>query len=324
VDSFNVLPNGNDFDVTVFARQKHKGPGGLGNSARVEVTLMGGNWQQETFLMEFSGATGQQTFSSSINPQIVMMDLKDKVSDATTDKVITPSGNFNNSFSTELYCSIGAEDFPAGDSAFIRITHLWVPPDSIKNPVPGVHISDYRHWRFEGIIPDGLHLNGKLNYSANGNLDEGILTDPNDSLGILYRPNRLADWQPIEANKIGSFYIGFFNLPEMPLGEYTLAVWDDVFVGIEEETADQNVVSGKEVKMFPNPADDEISIILGKRNATNIQVYDSSGKMVDELRNDQKLKGLRYDASKLMNGTYVFKFMDQNGREIESHKIVIH
>jgi aminopeptidase N len=322
VDSFNVVPNGNNFDVTVFAKQKHKGPGELGDDIRVEVTLMDEAWNQETFVMEYSGETGQQTFTTSINPEIVMMDINDKVADATTDRVITPSGPFNNSFSTELYCSLGAEEFPADDSAYIRITHRWVAPDPIKNPIPGITISDYRHWRIDGILPDGLQLNGKLNYSANGNLDGGILTDPNDSIGILYRPNRFADWQPIEASRIGSFYVGFFTLPDMPLGEYTLAVWDDVYVGIEDEQAPV-VSEGQEVKMFPNPAGDEISIILGQRNATNIQVFDSSGKLVDEMSNQQKLKGLRYDSSKLENGTYIFKFMDQNGREIESHKIVI-
>lgn len=323
VDSFDVAPNGSQYDVTVFARQKHKGPGDVGNDVRVEVTFMDAGWQQETHLMEFSGETGQQTFTSSINPEIVMMDLYDKVSDATTDKSIVVTGTFNNSYSTELYCSIGAEDFPAGDSAYIRITHRWVAPDPLKNPVPGVTISDYHHWRIEGILPEGLQLNGKLNYSANGNLDNGILTDPNDSIGILYRPNRATDWQPIGAQRIGSFYVGFFNLPEMPLGEYTLAVWDDLYVGMEEEPENETVIQGKEVRMFPNPADDMISILLGKRNATRIQVFDSSGNLVDEMRNEAKLKGLRYDASKLSNGTFIFKFMDQNGREIESHKIVI-
>lgn len=323
VDSFNVIPNGNQFDVTVYAKQKHKGSGEPGNDVRVEVTFMDEAWQQETFLMEFSGETGQQTFTSSINPEIVMMDLNDKISDATTDKSIVATGPFNNSFSTELYCSIGAEEFPAGDSAFIRITHRWVPPDPIKNPVPGVIISDYHHWRFDGILPEGLQLNGKLNYSANGNLDNGILTDPNDSIGILYRPNRAADWQPIEAQRVGSFYIGFFNLPEMPLGEYTLAVWDDLYVGIQEEDEKPFAIEGKEVRLYPNPADDEISITLGQRNATRIQIFDTSGRLVDEMRNEQKLKGLKYDASNLPNGTFIFKFLDQNGREIESHKIVI-
>jgi len=323
VDSFNVVPNGNNFDVTVFAKQKHKGPGELGNSARVEVTFMDDAWQQETYLMEFSGETGQQTFTSAIHPEIVMMDPEDKVSDATTDRIITPSAPFSNSFSTLLYCSIGAEVFPADDSAFIRITHRWVAPDPIKNPVPGVTISDYHHWRIEGILPDGLQLNGKLNYNANGNLDNGILTDPNDSIGILYRENREADWQPIEATRIGPFYVGFFNLPDMPPGEYTLAVWDDVYVGIEEEDAGEKQVSDGDIIMFPNPAGDEVSILLGKRNATLVKIFNDSGEQVDEIHNYEKYKSLKYDTSGLKNGTYVFRFMDQNGREIESHKLIV-
>ncbi len=323
VDSFNVIPNRDNFDVTVFARQKHKGPGELGNSVRVEITLMNDAWQQETFIMEFSGETGSQTFTSSINPELVIMDINNKVSDATTDKIITPSEPFNVSFVSQLYCSIGADEFPADDSAFIRLTHRWVAPDPMKNPVQGITLSDYHHWRIEGILPDGLQLNGKLNYSVNGNLDNGILIDPADSIGILYRENREAEWQPIAATRTGSFYIGFFNLPQMPPGEYTLAVWDDLYVGIQDEEAAMPAANEGTIKLFPNPASDEVSILLGSKNATQIHIYNSTGELVDKIDNYQKLKGLKYNTSKLKNDSYIFRFFDHAGHEIESHKLIV-
>ncbi len=319
IDSFNVVPNGNNFDVTVYARQKHKGPGELGNSVRVEVTFMDENWQQDTQLMEFSGEFGSQMFTIPIHPVLAMMDISDKVADATTDQTLIVSEPFSQNF-PKLYCKLIADEFPEGDSAFIRVTHRWVAPDAMKNPINGLTLSNYRHWRIEALMPEEVQLNGYFVYSRYGYLDDSLMADLNDSIGMLYRANPAGEWQEVYAEKIGSQNEGIFAMPEILPGEYTLAAWDDLYVGVEDE--EKPVASG-EISLFPNPAGETVNIILGKRNATLVKIINNAGNVVDEIHNEQGLNSLHYNTEKLNTGTYIFMFLDHSGIEIESKKLII-
>jgi len=257
VDSFNVIPAGSDYVVTLFARQKRKGPPAPMNSARFEVTFMDADWNKETRLVEFSGSSGSQTFVLPLNPVLALPDMHDKFADATTDLSIVVSEPFTYS-ATDLYCMVGAEEFPAGDSAFIRLTHRWVAPDSLKTPVENLRLSTYRHWRIEALLPEDVQLNGRFTYNRFGNLDGDLIGNPNDSLGMMYRPNHAADWQPVFAIKTGSTNIGYFILPELLPGEYTLASWDEFFVGVDEQ--EEEIIKGEQIAIYPNPANDEIYI----------------------------------------------------------------
>lgn len=319
VDSFNVVPAGVDFDVTVFARQKHKGPGELGNSVRVELTFMDENWQMETRMMEFSGEYGQQTFTLPIQPELAMMDFYDKTSDATTDQTFIASEPFSQNFS-KLYCKLIADEFPENDSAFIRVTHRWVAPDAMKNPANGITLSNYRHWRIEALMPEDLEMSGYFVYSRYGYLDDSLMANPNDSLGMMYRANTSDDWQPVFAEQSGTINQGIFLFTNILPGEYTLAVWDDLYVGLSDEL--DNDKSG-EVSLFPNPAGEMVYIVLGKRNATLVKIFDANGKIVDEIHNEQGLNSLQYETGNLTNGTYIFTFLDHGGHEIESKKLIV-
>jgi aminopeptidase N len=319
VDSFQVVPDGNDYQATVFAKQEHRGPGSVGNSVRVEVTFVDAQRRMETRLMEFSGETGQQTFTIPISPKTVLADFYDKVADATTDKSLTASAPFSQSHS-DLFCKIGISEIAPGDTAFIRMTHRWVAPDEPKNPVNGIMISNTHHWRIDAVAAEGTKLTGSFIYNKFNHLDNELLSDPNDSLGVMYRANRATDWEPVFAVKTGSTNVGFFDLPLLLPGEYTLAAWDDMYVGMEEEIIEKQKT---EITIFPNPAEDIIFITLGKRNATTVEVFDAKGQLTDTIYNFQRLNNLQYDTRSLSPGSYFLKFLDHNGREIENHKLIV-
>lgn len=319
VDSFQVAPAGNNWEVTVFAKQKHRGPGSLGNSVRVEVTFVDAQRLMETRLMEFSGETGQQTFTIPILPKTVLADFYDKVADATTDKSLSASAPFSQSHS-DLFCKIGITEIAPGDTAFIRMTHRWVAPDDPKNPINGITLSNAHHWRIDAVTAEGTQLKGSFMYNKFNHLDGELMSDPNDSIGVMYRANRAADWQPVFAEKTGSTNIGYFDLPLLLPGEYTLAAWDDLYVGMDELAIAEPIT---EISIFPNPADDIIFITLGKRNATTVEVFDAKGQLTDSIHNYQRLNNLQYDTRQLVPGSYILKFLDHNGREIENHKLIV-
>lgn len=317
VDSFDVQQAGNQYDVTVFAKQKLDGTTELANSNRVEVTFMDENWQTETVLMEFSGETGVQNFQVGINPEIAMMDYYDKVADATNDmSLVLKQTGLTNLY--PLFVKMNVVGLPAGDSAFLRVTHRWVPPDPLKSTVSGLTLSDYRHWRVDGIFPEGTDITGSFNYNKYNNLDGNLMTDPNDSIVILYRPNRAADWQGVAFTKVGSPNVGYLEVEHLQKGEYTLAMWDDLYVGIKPEPMENS----DEIRIFPNPAKEIAFIEFGTDIPVVLEVYDSKGQLIQQLQNLKKDKNFQIETGNWPEGTYLLKFYTENGTLIDSKKLI--
>lgn len=318
VDSFNVQPAGNFYDVTVFAKQKSKGPALLANANRVEVTFMNQQWQQETVLMEFSGETGSQSFTISIDPAIALMDFNDKVADATTDKHLTLTSNTNlNLF--DVFAKVRVESMLAGDSAFIRFSHRWVAPDELKTPVEGLTLSDYRHWRVDGIFPEYSNITASFMYNKFNNLDGNLMSNPGDSLVMLYRPDRSADWQGIPFVKIGAPNTGYIEVPNTRPGEYTLAVWDEIYVKVPEISDDQT----NDLRIFPNPANGMVIMEFGEMVPVVVYIYNTGGVLVDTLLNQEMMPYLEWDTAGIKRGTYMLRLLDNNGAEIFTRKLMV-
>ena len=318
VDSFNVQPSGNQYNVTIFAKQKLKGPCQLSNANRVEVTLMDHQWQRETVLMEFSGETGQQTFTVSINPAIALTDFYDKIADATTDKHLTINATTNlNLF--DVFAKLRVDEMPAADSGFIRITHRWVPPDPLKTAVEGLTLSDYRHWRVDGIFPEGTTLTGSFMYNKFNNLDGNLMSNPGDSLVILYRPNPAADWQSVDFVKIGAPNTGYLEVANMHPGDYTLAVWDQIYVKVQDSPVQQT----DDILIFPNPAQGVVIFGFGEFIPTLINVFNEGGVMIQQLFNPMAEMQMEWDTTGIKKGTYLLRFIDEYSSDVRTRKIVV-
>jgi aminopeptidase N len=318
VDSFAVSPVGNNFQVTVFAKQKLKGATAFANSNKVEVTFMDNDWNEETVLMEFSDEHGVGQFTIGFEPELAMMDFYDKVADATTDedKVIKATGLLN---FTDTYAKINTLSLPEGDSALVRITHRWVAPDSLKTPTDGLRLSDYRHWRVDGIFPEGFDATGSFYFSKFNYLDNTLMTNNNDSLIILYRPDRAANWEAVDFVKTGNQYIGYIEVPHVQEGEYTLAVWEETFVGTSAELSDPE----NQIIVFPNPANGEVFIECGPFTPEFIKIFNAAGQVVDSIAGNVNRQSYQWNAAGFPAGVYVFNFFDKNGEVIATRKVLI-
>jgi len=222
VDSFAVSMNRKDlYDVTVFVKQKRKGPAFTGNSNIMEVMFMDENWNRFTDTIHFNGSTGVSVKTLPFSPSLVIADPEEKMCDATTDNYKTIKSTGNYSFE-KTFCSLEVESI--ADSAFIQVTHNWAPPDELKEPVPGLRLSDYRYWRIDGIIPEGFQATGKFTYSATNYLDNTLITSSADTLVMLYREGAADDWQEVDFEKVGPWNVGNILIPDLKAGEYTLAV----------------------------------------------------------------------------------------------------
>jgi hypothetical protein len=314
VDSFNIVPFGSDFDVEVFVKQRLKGTSIYAENCRMELTFMNDAWQMETRRISFPGPHGSATVRLPFTPTIVMSDLYERAADATTDnyKTIKTTGLYDY---PDTFFKIDVTQIT--DSAFVRATHNWVPPDSLHIPQPGLTLSDYRYWTIEGLFPGGFEATGRFFYNRNAYLDNNLLISSADSLVILYRPNAASDWLPVSFSRVGPWQIGTIYVPQLRPGDYTLAVWDEVYVGSNLLQPEK-----KSLKVYPNPANDKVIIETGVAVSGIIAVHDTAGKLVFSVNTTPAVQPVHWDCSQVQPGTYLVSFNTLKGSS-ESKKVVI-
>lgn len=221
IDSAITVKKKNGYDVTVFVRQKLKGTTQFANANHLEITFMDSFWHKITDTIVFSGATGYKTFHLPFIPVEVMADMDEKISDATTDEFKTIKSNGEYDFK-QTYFKLLVKQI--ADSAMVRITLNWVAPDYLNLLQPEIRISDSRYWTVEGIFPSGFLAKGVFLYKADINLDKTLLSDPEDSLVMLYRPGSGKLWKEIAFTREGSWNEGTITVEKLQRGEYALGI----------------------------------------------------------------------------------------------------
>jgi aminopeptidase N len=314
IDSFRVIPAGDAYKVIIDARQKRKGPAFKGDGNFVEVMYMDQDWNQYTDTIHFDGETGHSVRISLFEPSIILVDPEEKMMDATTDnyKAIKATGNYN---FEKTFFNLQVDGI--SDSAFIQVTHNWVPPDSLKLPLEGLRISDYRYWRIEGIFPATFEATGKFYYTRNGYLDNTLITSEEDSIIILYRKNCSEDWQSVPFSQVGNWTIGNLLVPDLRPGEYTLAVWNP-HVGVPEE---ENPKHGS-LKIYPNPSSNSFSILSGYNGKAKISIYSSNGSEVDTFFLQKGPEEVTWSPDKLPSGHYTVCLYSGNDLLLDRQKAI--
>ncbi len=315
VDSFHVTPAGGHFDVEVFVRQKLKGAELPADNCRSELAFMSNDRIVETRTITFSGWQGSSVFQLPFEPALVMADLYERNGDATTD-------NYQTIRATGLF------DFPdtyfkmdvinPGDSAFVRVTHHWVAPDGLLEPRPGLTLSDYRYWSVEGIFPEGFQATGRFTYNRGNALDNNLITSSADSLVILFRPGAGQEWQSVPFNRQGPWQLGIIYVPNLLPGEYTLAVWDELFVN----AGSQEPGNTSFLKIAPNPATYMTEIILAKPEAGRLTIHDSTGRVIYFREVSTGDKSIRMNTSGFSNGSYLVNFVSAQGKKYVARLII--
>lgn len=304
VDSAVLLP-GND--VAVYVRQRSKGRDFTGNDNIVEITFMDASYNVYTDTMLFDGNLGMKVFHPPFEPSLLMLDYNEKICDATTDRhvFVHQPGTIE---MTHTFTRL--EVLSVTDTAFVRINHHWVAPDSLKSPITGLRLSPYRYWQVEGILPEGFHARGHFFYSRPAFLDNTLLLNQqNDSIVILYRPSDCSDWQPVDFTRIGPWSIGWIITDSLKAGEYTLAVWDTGITGnITRPPLNTNL------RIIPNPTSGVVRIEWETENVTEVMVSAVNGSVVERIAIPKQQRFLEWCSSSLMPGIYIVTLIYQNTR----------
>lgn len=317
IDSFAVGMNKADiYDVTVFAKQKRKGPSFTGNGNIMEVMFMDDNWNSYTDTIHFNGPAGVSVKTLPFAPSVVIADPEEKMCDATTDnyRIIKTTGNYT---FEKTFCTIEVEGIT--DSAFVQVTHNWAPPDALKEPVAGLTLSDYRYWRIDGIIPEGFQATGKFTYSATSYLDNTLITSSADTLVMLYREGAADDWHEIDFEKVGPWNVGNILVSNLHAGEYTLAVKEASVGSYEPALPKKN-----SLEVYPNPSSGSFVIDAHSSDSGELRIYDASGSHIKSFILQEGQNEVIWTPEGLSAGRYVVcLYGKKKGCETSANILVI-
>ncbi len=194
IDSFEVVQNptlttNDDYEITVHLRQRLDHAPHYFHNVPIEVTFMSDKFEQKTERILLNGPCTTYKTHLSFNPVFVCSDLNERLQDAISENYFTikAPGAYNYNFG-----KMNVEVHSISDSAFLRIEHNFVAPDSMKTAIPGLHLSQERYWRVDGVLPTNFDASASIIYngktssqptsSPNFYLDMQLITNVEDSL----------------------------------------------------------------------------------------------------------------------------------------------
>lgn len=327
LDSFQVVPNGNQFDVHVALRQKTRQATHVFSSFPMQVSFVEeiGAESHETF--NFSGEQMTVSFTIPFAPKMVYLNGNEGIMNAVTanNYLLTSNGTFLDNYSYSRVISPAAN--PAG-TRWVRMEHCRVAPDGFHENNPGIQISSERYWRVDGIWEEDFSFNTWFVYDGrnivSGNLDMDLMTNPHnvafteDSLKLLYRPNPSAPWTVVETaelNKQGSATDGSgrFVLNNVQKGEYTFGMKFSS-VGIAENKLSNFVI-------YPNPAQGFFTFFAPEHLTGKLilNLFDSSGKSLTSL---YVIDGQTVELNEKWSGILVVQLISDN-KVMGSQKLIL-
>lgn len=281
IDSMTVAPNGGQYNVTVHLKQKLVGRTAYGNQIPVTLTLRNDSWNTYEQTIYASGMNNTVTVTVPFQPTLGYLNRDELISHA-----VTATYDVFNTTGTKqlLHSNLTLQVQNITDSVFMVVEHNWAAPDPVIAWESGNLISSQRYWRIDGIWNTGFNTNATFRYSGqltggNSHLDHLLITGAEDSIILLYRPNRAVDWYeyPTYTKNMGNANdkTGTLNVTNLQKGEYAIALKGQN-LGLNEWNNEVDV------QLYPNPTSGLV-IVETNRVSDRMVVTDAIGRLVDQL-----------------------------------------
>lgn len=313
IDSIKIFPLGQNYKTEIFVKQKLRQKPGYADSSRVWVKLLGSQWQQFNALVTFGGNHGSSEFIVPFYPVSAMLDFDEKISDASIDFVDTLR---TIGLISHIDANFKLDIKQISDSAIIRVTHHWVAPDSMEWNHSGFRFSKSHYWTIGGLSASGNDFSGRFQYSRT-TFDSDILLQNTDSLVLFYRKDASENWQYYPHLKSGTFQAGFLIADHLKFGDYAIGAWDKQYVSVStESTENQRII------ISPNPGSSLFKIQLVKNDTGIIQIFDSSGKLVQTINTIANEKDYIWNSENVKKGVYYVIFKLNKSGMTFSEKLI--
>lgn len=258
IDSLDAVPSGPNYNVTVYLKQKLVGRTNYSTQVPLTITLRDNNWNLYEQTIYSSGINNSVTITVPFLPTSAYLNKDEKITHAVTAAYATPK-IVGSVAMTQGNMTLQVQSVI--DSAYVVVEHHWTAPDPILDWTKGFTISQQRFWRVDGIWSPGFSTNASIIYNGktsgtNSFLDNMLITGTEDSLILLYRPDRATDWTEFGTytKNMGSVTdkSGAISITNLVKGEYALALKGQT-IGINEQNASK-------IKVYPNPTEGLLTV----------------------------------------------------------------
>lgn len=308
VDSFNLEnENNGKYTYNVFLQQKLYGTDKFHNAVPVSVSFLGKNGENLEKIYSLSGQFDD--FSEELDFEI--------------KRIILNRNNLLNIARTDSENLIEKDDqtiFPRTDIRFdvqvfkepfwARVEHIYGSPDI--NIVEGdFKISETHYWNIDGDFDASNEIKTEFNYDGSKelDLDFDIAGMAEDSLLLFYRKDASKAWAPLDDVKWLKLNPndgeGKFKVKNLEPGQYCFGRGNNT-------TNIYDTKSIKNINIFPNPANDYVSILLdGNIKHSKLNVFNTLGKKIDTKQLDGTNKDFYISTAVLPSGTYFIEVRDR-------------
>ncbi len=326
IEHTRITNAGNNYDVGISIRQRSDHTSHLFNNVPLEIAYFDSVGNKTVRVANVSGDCTQYFTTLPFYPIYMALDFDEKLSDAVTDQWFKIAG-------TDQEYEFGVAKMTidlaqSSDSSLVRVEHHWVAPDASKNVISGLHLSDYRYWNVDGIWSTDFKASATIYYNGpnlvQGHLDKTLITNREDSLVLMYRPDAESVWQidgaVLNTGGNASDKIGSFRIKNLQKGQYALAIFDarrKDEVQTESSCTPLPVAINGGFKVYPNPMHtDELNIeIDGKEEYKKCIMIN----MIGDVVMDRPLKGQNkfiVYMNGLTRGTYMISLIDKDDKRI--------
>lgn len=297
--------------------QKLYGADSLADGNRVWVTFFSPLLRTAKRLVTFDGEYGEAAFQLPFHPVFAIVDYDDDLSKAAVGEQLTMKAKGTYTCTPALFNAV-VDKIEGNDSIWLYVKHHWTRPDTSLSP-RFLKMAD-RYWTVTGVIPEGSRVGGRFYYSRQGSdqtLDNNLFTNQDEFslIRLLYREKAGDEWKPATSMHTGSSAQGYFVMTSLKTGEYTLAMADTSYVGIEVPADGDN---GK-VRIYPNPTTGSVTIETDTPGEPlMLDVCDLSGHLIiDSLHLNSGTK----TKLELKTGSYIFNIRQLNSNKLTSRKV---
>ncbi len=310
LDSFQIIPVGNQFEITLFIEQKLFGKTQFHANVPLEVGFYQNDFSFSLDTILTNGAYTQATVMVDNEPTWITLNPTKQQVYANTDYFETlTAGNIT----VSGYSNMSVDVVNAGDSSLLRIEHHYTTPDPIKLWSEKPYRLGDHYWEVGGILHPDFEASATLFYDGRVNtlqLDSSLVAATEDSLFLLYRRNAKEDWVEYShytKNVLGSStnQFGVIEISSLLAGQYALANIDHSVLSVGENTKREN-----SIQVYPNPTNGTIHFVGEKGLKGKIDVYTANGQLVRTVNLNGKIVSVNLNNQP--SGTYHYKASDQN------------
>jgi len=318
LDSFKASPIQTGYNVQLNLQQKLKGTQAFHTGVPVYFTAFGENGLKTDGKVVLTGQYGSIDVAIPFEPKYISLYNNHEQAQARTRDLLTVSSAGGHQLKNMNW---NIDVSAVTDTAVIYFDHIWAAPDRIKSASTRPYrLSGYHYWEVGGLNLEGLEISAQYLYdgrtnSGNGSyLDVDLVSAQEDSLILLYRSSKSADWELYadytkDMLGLNNNALGLILINKVLPGEYVLA------------NADHSVLNSKQVEqknrisVYPNPAKDKFLI---NSEGSGLEEYrftiiDSTGRQIFE----KQLQGERNEiqVESFSAGTYIYRIKSKTIQE---------